>query len=387
MVGGVVSVLLCVSLSETQAAKLLKDGPRRDFVELARLTEGTLLYAAGSRGRGILGRFVGPHVRQAFRAARSLHAGDTCFADGEHIGIPLLFALALQLKRRVRVVMLGHLVDRPWKKFLLRVATRLVPNGSLLLHSTVQREKVHAALAKSWKIELVPYQVDTSYWVGSEAEDDADGFLLAVGSENRDYETLAAAVDGEPVRVRIAAGSHWARRVATSSSTPTNVEYIDTTLPFSELRRAYEGAWAVVVPLEDVTNQSGVTVILEAMSMRRPVIVTATRGQRECVTGPLVTASGGVDYAATSERGPQLFGDPKDPGPTGLYVSVADPAGLKAAVQLLHSDTSMRRRLGEAARDSAEAHFSIERYARALADAVLDGAAKAAPESVAAAQT
>src|SRR5690606_17783691 len=152
---------------EAQAARLLKDGPRRDFVELARLTEGTLLYAAGSRGRGILGRFVGPHVRQAFRAARSLHAGDTCFADGEHIGIPLLVALALQLKRGVRVVMLGHLVDRPWKKFLLRVATRLVPNGSLLLHSTVQREKVHAALAKSWKIELVPYQVDTSYWVGS----------------------------------------------------------------------------------------------------------------------------------------------------------------------------------------------------------------------------
>ena len=60
------AVLICVSVTEAEAARLQERGPRRDFVELARTTGGELLYQpAGSRRSGLLGRLFGPHICHA----------------------------------------------------------------------------------------------------------------------------------------------------------------------------------------------------------------------------------------------------------------------------------------------------------------------------------
>jgi glycosyltransferase involved in cell wall biosynthesis len=130
---------------------------------------------------------------------------------------------------------------------------------------------------------------------------------------------------------------------------------------------------AAVVPLADVTNQSGVTVILEAMSMGLPVVVTASRGQRECIVGPLVSAAG-IDCAVTADRGPQAFGDRVEGGSTGLYVAPGDADGLRAAVELLIRDERLRRDLGEAARRASEVHFGIDRYVDEMAELLAEPA-------------
>ena len=361
------SVLLCISATRDDAARLTQDGPRRDFVELSRATGGETLYRADRpRRRGLLGRLFGPHVRQAWAAARRAHRGDTVFADGEHIGIPLCLFLMARMRAGVRVVMLGHLVDRPWKRLPMAVLSRCGPASVLIVHSVTQEQRLRHTLGRRWRLESLPYQVDTAFWQANRTPDAANPVLLAVGSEHRDYETLVEAVRGLPVHLKVAAGSHWARSTAGAASLPPNVEYIDRPLPFAELRAAYESATAVVVPLEDVTNQSGVTSILEAMSMSRPVITTANRGQRECIVGPVVRRAGSPADVHDVVRGPVLFGR-RQGAQSGFYTPTGDSESLRDAICLLLDDPALCRRLGEEGRTTACASFELDRFIDALA--------------------
>lgn len=362
------TTLLCVSASEADTERLLASGPRRDFVELARSVNGQIVFRSARPSRkGFAGRIAGPHIKQSLTTSGQLVNEDVCFADGEHLGVPLLAFLFARRKRRVRVVMLGHLVDKPWKRLLLAITTRLVPNGTLVLHSQTQLERVRSWVAKSWNVALVPYQVDTAYWAPEPKREGTEPtIVLAVGSENRDYDTLTRAAAGLPVQVVIAAGSHWARRTAGAEQLPANVRYLDKPLPFTDLRTAYANAAMIVVPLQDVTNQSGVTVILEAMSMGKPVIVTASRGQRECIVGPTVSAESTPDESAGRTRGPHLFGGSPDSTATGLYVRPNDAAALRTAILRFIEHADLSRELGLAARAAAEKHFSIERYVATL---------------------
>ena len=362
------TTLFCVSASAEQAERLVVSGPRRDFIELARAVNARIVYrGVRPSRRGVAGRLAGPHIQQSFATSRQLARGDVCFADGEHLGIPLLGFLFARRKRRVRVVMLGHLVDRPWKRVLLALTTRLVPDGTIVVHSQTQLERVRGWVARSWGVTLIPYQVDTAYWVPEPTHGQSElPIVLAVGSENRDYDTLTEAATGLPVQVVIAAGSHWARQTAGTAHLPENVRYLDKPLPFTELRSAYADAAMVVVPVHDVTNQSGVTVILEAMSMAKPCIVTASRGQRECVLGPTVLADGQLDESTTGSRGPRVFGDSPGEAATGLYVPPNDVAALRAAIMHLIDNSELGRELGAAAREAAINHFSIERYVESL---------------------
>ena len=371
------SVLVCVSVSEATAERLLQDGPRRDFLELAAATGGTMLYQSSTTRRGgVWQKLAGAHIRQAWRAAKIARPGDTIFADGEHIGIPLLAFLLLLLRRDVRVVMLGHLIARRWKALPLFVLSRIGPRGTLIVHSATQASKIRPYLGRSWQVELVPYQVDTQYWQRPHnGEPHADPpAILAVGSEHRDYSTLSDAVRGLNVNVRIAAGSHWARSVADAGAVPPNVEYITEPLPFAALRNEYARAVAVVVPLEDVANQSGVTTILEAMGMGVPVVTTANAGQRECVSGPLVRGDSTLDRRTVHTRGPQVFSGRTVESPerswTGFYVAPADSAGLRAAIVRLLESPELRQTMGEAGRASACQEFTLERYVQTLSTIV-----------------
>ena len=271
-------------------------------------------------------------MRQAWQAAAQARNGDAIFADGEHNGLPLALFLALR-RKRVHLTMLGHFIDKRWKRLLFRLLSRTTQPATVIVHSVVQREVLDSCLGRRWQVVLTAYQVDTDYW-RTEGTPPADALplVLAVGSENRDYETLVEAVRDLPVRVLIAAGSHWARNVAEAGALPPNVDYTKVPLSFSELRTAYEDSSLVAVPLHEVSNQSGVTTILEAMSMGRPVITTATTGQRECVEGDLMLGSGSA-ATSTSDRGPACVGGTPSPGPTGWYTPVGDAAALRGAIK------------------------------------------------------
>lgn len=352
--------LICFSLTRDEHAKLSGDGPRRDIPLLAERCNGELLFRrAASRRGGLRATVCGPHIRHAWEAAGHARRGGVVFADGEHVGFPLAAFLALRLKRNVRLVILGHFVDRGWKKRLLRLATRFVSRGALVLHSKSQADAVASLLPAGWDLHLLPYQVDTDYWQLS-ADPTERPLVVSAGSENRDYETLITAAEGLEVDVCIASGSHWAREKASAGTLPANVRFITETLPFAQLRDLYARSAVIAIPLRPVSNQSGITTILEAMSMGKPVIVSATPGQQEAITGPIVTPSG---EEVDSGRGPQILGLAKDSQPTGIYVVPGDPTALRIALQRVLADSDRAASVGAAARASAMANFSIELFA------------------------
>lgn len=361
---------ILASATRHDTERLSKDGPRRDFVELARAIGATIDYLPRRRqSRGAVHKLFGEHVRQAWQVAGTAEPKQVIFADGEHNGIPLLFFLFLRRKRRQRVVILGHFVSKAWKRWLLRVGTHLVPSGALVLHSVVQKEHVRRAIGEGWRVHTVPYHVDTEFWSSRRrAPCSRRPVFVAVGAESRDYTTLltaAAHVDGDIV---IAGGSHWARNTSEVAPAGDSVRFVAEVLGFAELRELYARARAVVVPLQDVQNQSGITTILEAMSMGVPVIVSATTGQREAVRGPLVTSNA---YAAQNleERGVHVLlpDAPATMPPNGLYVPPGDPAALAAAMNLLAHDAPLAARIGGQARIDAARSLDTTHYVERLA--------------------
>lgn len=370
------STRIGVSATATEAGRLVADGPRRDFVALAEAVGGEIVYRdEAPRRRGWRARLIGPHIRQAWRLAKAARRGDRVFADGEHVGIPLCAFLLLRMKRGVPVVMLGHYVDRRWKLAPMWLLSRVGPAATVVVHSVTQAGIARPRLGRRWTVRTVPYQVDTEFWrmPGESPTRDGIPLVVAVGAEHRDYRTLIEAVRGLDVRVCIAGASHWARDVAGYDRLPANVEFLSQPLPFAELRALYARATAVAVPLVDVSNQFGVTTILEAMSMGLPVVTTANRGQRECIRGPLIGADGELEAVAEG-RGPELFGATVADAATGCYVPVGDAAALRRAIEVVTAGGGVGVAFGAAARVSAERAFSFERYVATLAD-ILDGAA------------
>ena len=122
------------------------------------------------------------------------------------------------------------------------------------------------------------------------------------------------------------------------------------------LRDLYARAAIVVVPLADVDFQAGVTTILEAMAMGKPVIVTHSQGQTDVVEDRRMrraaTRPARVRVSFTRQLAQEL-GHPVEP--TGLYVPPADPAALRQAIVYLLDHPEERARLGAAGRRTVEA--------------------------------
>ena len=102
-----------------------------------------------------------------------------------------------------------------------------------------------------------------------------------------------------------------------------------------DIRRLYNRARAVIVPLKDVHQPSGYSVTLQAMSCGRPVVLTKTRGL----------------------WAPEHFID----GDNCLLVPPGDATALGAAISRLRSDAALAARIGSAARETVTRHFGLDR--------------------------
>ena len=272
------------------------------------------------------------HVAAALTAAAE---ADAVFSDGEHIGIPMGIAMRTIGPARPHLVLGHHLTTRS-KPRLLRWL-RHMGITRVLVHSTTQLRIAQESLGfRPGAVAFEPYYADARFW--SPQTDEATDLIVSAGREHRDYSTLAAAVGDLPVQAVIASGSLFSPDATcrVPDVMPSNVSVgMRTAL---ELRELYERAAVVVVPLIPNDFQAGVTTLLEAMAMARPVIVTATEGQRDIV----------VD------------------GETGVLVPPGDALALRRALRILLANPDERRRIGRNAREAVLAKFDLPRYAARL---------------------
>ena len=188
--------------------------------------------------------------------------------------------------------------------------------------------------------------VDTSFFTPGEPPQSTPPLISSAGLEFRDYPTLVDAVRDLDVRVVLAAASPWSKRRDTSDDVdlPSNVEV--RRLNFVELRELYAESDLVVVPLVETDFQAGITTILEAMSMAKPIICTRTTGQTDTIVDDV----------------------------NGRYVPAGDAGPLRTAIETMLGDRLVAERLGNATRSWAVEHADIDVYVERLArivDAVL----------------
>ncbi|HEY6202661.1 MAG TPA: glycosyltransferase family 4 protein [Candidatus Limnocylindria bacterium] len=369
-------VLLTVGTDTTRDTS---DAPRRDFTVLAADLEATLLDRSAverSRVARAIQAVLGFAPAQAWLAYRRRDAFDVIVTDGEHVGIPL--ALLLRTSRSpVRHVTIGHRLTSRKKRLFFRVLGVQRRIDRFALHSRRQRDVAVQKLdVRPDRVALIPYQVDTKFWAPRPSADER--LIVSAGLEHRDYGTFFRAVTGLDAHVVVGAASHWSKHAFTHAKPPENVRI--GTFDYAGLRSLYARAAIVVVPLNDVDNQAGVTTILEAMSMGRPVIVTQSLGQTDVVEDRRRNARGAMRQRPQS-LARSLATDAGIPiEPTGFYVAPGDAAGLRKAIDYLLAHPEERERLGHAGRRLADELFTVERFAermRALVTAcVLDTSAQ-----------
>jgi glycosyltransferase involved in cell wall biosynthesis len=365
-------------------AAAAKGGPRRDYLALADGLGADMLDRPAARrhwlGR-VVERFFGIAAAQAAVAFARRDQYDAILTDGEHIGIPLALLLKLVGSRKAHVT-IGHRITASKKRGFfkwLRVQSHI---SRIALHSQRQYDLALEDLGlSSDKLALIPYQADTTFWT-PQPDIPEQRLICSAGLEFRDYPTLVQAVEGLDLRVVIGAASHWSKRrnTADEAETPSNVQ-VDK-FDYTALRKVYAEAALVVVPLEDVDFQAGVTTILEAMAMAKPVIVTHTAGQTDVVEDRRTLTRGAHPRqrpAGLMRRVAETAGI--DIEPNGFYVPPSDPGALRRAIEYLLERPDERARLGAAGRRTVERLASLELYVGRLCALVDEAIAEQAPDS------
>lgn len=149
-----------------------------------------------------------------------------------------------------------------------------------------------------------------------------DDYIFTAGISNRDYDFLFRALGGTDYRVRIA---------CPGVKVPPGVTNIDVLEDCygDKMLRELAGCHAVVIPLKDRNISSGQLMLLQAMQMGKPVIVTRTDALAEYV----------------------------EDGHTAIFID-NEPAQLRDALLRLHADPSLYEKITENARRKVTEEFS-----------------------------
>ena len=319
--------------------------PRTDYVELAHRLDAKVVDAdymshSSSKPARIAARIGGLAQGQIVEAL--LH-GPQCswvLAWADHLGFRLAAASKL-LRRPMKLIIVSGRLGTPKKRLLLGSFALHSHIDAIVNYSSVQRDIGIELGVPPEKLHLLLQPVDEEFWQ-PDGESESD-MVCAVGYEARDYHTLLAAVRGLPVRLEVAVGSSVlsdARdRAGGIDAVDANHVTVHRQLPHKALRDLYARARVVVVPLEDVDQDAGVTVITEALAMAKPVVVTSSRGQ--------------VDIVRNSEH--------------GALVPPKDPAALRSALERLLADQATCQLMGRAGRALVCERHTLEAYVEKLA--------------------
>lgn len=257
------------------------------------------------------------YLRHAFRAWR--------FGKGSSVGYVASFpqlALCLGLIKRLS---LSRAPIIAWCFNLGRTYEGLAGVGARFALRSVDQFVVHSRgeidLYAAWlklpreRFVFAPLSIEIS-----ERDDPAVAqapYILAMGTANRDYKTLLAALAPLRYPTVIVAGAH-----ALEDLDIPDFVSVKRDLPIEECHRLSRLATINVIPLKNTQAPSGQVTLLETMSYGKAVIVTDAFGSRDYVTH----------------------------GANGLVVPPGDALVLREALTRLWTDQELRDALGRAGR-------------------------------------
>jgi glycosyltransferase involved in cell wall biosynthesis len=250
------------------------------------------------------------------------------------------FPVVARARRRPRVVVVNYGLCTTFARST-RLRRRLL-SSSLQAAATVvclgDSQSALTAEQTRADVQTVPLGTDERFWSPREAPSATEGYVLAVGKDlARDYRTLAYALRAMDARAELVAHPRNLEGVRLPPGTRTHLD------GRAELRDLYAGAACVVIPQRAEgyaygSEGGGLTALLEAWAMARPVVVTDRAIMRDYVT----------------ER-------------TGVIVPAEDPAALAEAIARVLADGELARRLGAAGREQVECEHTTRLFAQRLA--------------------
>jgi glycosyltransferase involved in cell wall biosynthesis len=291
--------------------------------------------------------------RLALEIQRRQAEYDAIVTWGESLSIALLSQQQVMSARKPHIAMM-YQFEKPNIRLPLSLLKRNL--HAVITWSSVQRRALIERIKfPAERVYLIRHYVDQKFYSPRSVEED---MICAVGAEMRDYATLLAAIRGTDLRCHFATDHVRVpgrfrilndRRLpigALGVRSDTNVTVGRMSL--IDLRNLYARSRFVVVPLLPSDTDNGVTVILEAMAMGKPVICSRTRGQVDVI----------------------------QEGVTGLYVPIGDVAALRSAILSLWNDPLRAQQMGKNARAYIEKYHTLEKFTattRSAAEAYLDG--------------
>lgn len=321
--------------------------PKADYLELARSFDADILDYAAARtiaGRtgALLEKLGGPNLVLAYACWKVRKDCQAIVTDGEQVGLPLAALLKFTPGARPRHLMIVHVMSEPKKTFFLDWLGVQSAIDRFITYSRWQQRFIE----ERWKLGRdrvlwTPFMVDQEFFAPERVKPNSGARpqVCAVGLERRDYETLLRAVEDLDVHVVIAAASPWAKH-AEGVATP-NIPGNVTVRKFTqyELRQLYADSSFMVMPLQDVKFQAGVTAILEAMAMGKALICSRVPGQTDVVVE----------------------------GENGRYVPSGDSVTLRTEISRLLAHPEEAARLGANGRKLVESEMNLDLYAQRLA--------------------
>jgi glycosyltransferase involved in cell wall biosynthesis len=173
----------------------------------------------------------------------------------------------------------------------------------------------------------------------SEALDRAGKFILASGRSFRDYETLARAVDGTEVNVKVSG-----RKFNLSGiEFPSNMEATGW-LPYRELQDYLYQSHFYVVPLQPIAFAGGDSSLLHAMSFGKAVVATRAPSTETYL----------------------------EHGRTGLLVEPGDAKGMREAILRLWRNPDEAIQMGKEARRRFEEKHTMAKLAERIHQVALE---------------
>jgi glycosyltransferase involved in cell wall biosynthesis len=280
-----------------------------------------------------------------------LNRTDVVFSSVDTVGIPLIL---LARGRLVRPPFVYAAIGLPERLALLRSARmeRLYANALGRASAIVAYSEHEAHVLARWlgdrgtgvPVAFVPFGVDVEAFRPTSSPPGAD--VISIGADpHRDFELLLAVARALPETGFLAVTTR--ERARSLDGRPRNVA-VETDLPFDEMRDRLERARVVALPVRDNSYSGATTVLLQAMALAKPVVVTRTAA--------IATGYGLED------------------GDNVRFVAPGDEASFARALAEVLRDESHARALGSRARGTVEGGLTWDRYVERLRG-LLDAAA------------
>ena len=275
---------------------------------------------------------------------RQLNRADVVLSTVDTVGIPLMLLARARLVRTPFVYVAIGLPER-----LARLRTRRMERlyaRALGTASTIVAYSEHeAASLAGWlgargadvPVEFMPFGVDVEAFRPTSAAPEVD--VVSVGADpQRDFGLLLDVAMAQPDTSFLVVTT--ADRARSLSALPANVS-VETDLPFDEMRRRLERARVVALPVRENSYSGATTVLLQAMALGKPVVVTRTNA--------IATGYGLED------------------GVNVRLVAPGDGVAIGGALADVLRDDAAARGLGARARATVEAELGWQRYVDRLA--------------------